>query len=168
MSIRSTGDGSRTLYSERYGQTFHSLHGAVSESRHVFVAGSGLAGRLAAGSASRVLEVGFGTGLNCWLTADAALAGAAELELISLEQAVLPAAVLRGLEFGSVLQQPQLLEEYLKFRESLPEILPAGRFSVELGPQVQLTLLVGEATSQELPTDRKSTRLNSSHVAISY
>jgi len=153
MTIRRTGDGSSTLYSERYGQTFHSLHGAVSESRHVFLTGSGVAGRLAAGQPSRVLEIGFGTGLNCWLTADAALAGGAELELISLEQAVLPAAVLRGLEFGSVLQQPQLLEEYLAFRESLPEVVPAGRFSVKLGPQVQLALLVGEATSQELPTD---------------
>ena len=114
--------------------------------------GSGVAERIASGLASRVLEVGFGTGLNCWLTADAALRSGAPLELVSLEQAVLDADVVRSLEFGSVLERPELLERYLAFRAGLPETVAAGKYGVELGPGVSLQLLVGEATRQELPS----------------
>ncbi len=153
MSVKRTGDGSNTLYSERYGQTFHSHHGAVAESRHVFLEASGMAARLAAGEPGRLLEVGFGTGLNCWLTADAALSAGARLELVSLEQNALPASVVRELNYGTALQNPELLERYLLWREQLPESVPAGRHEVELAANVLLTLLVGEATEQELPED---------------
>lgn len=153
MSVQRTGDGSSTLYSERYGQTFHSHHGAVTESRHVFLQGSGIAQRLAAGQASRVLEVGFGTGLNGWLSADAAMSAGVPLELFSLEQSVLPADVVRSLEYGHLLQEPRLLQRYMQFRAGLPEVVPPGQYSVELGPGVSLRLQVGEATAQQLPVD---------------
>lgn len=151
MSVESTGDGSNTLYSERYGQTFHSHHGAVAESRHVFLEASGIAARLAAGQACRVLEMGFGTGLNCWLTADVAVSAAAPLKIISLEQNVLPGVVLEELDYASALQHPELLERYLAFRAELPETVGTGRHEVLLAANVRLTLLVGEATGQELP-----------------
>ena len=71
--MQDTADGSRTLYSERYAQTFHSDKGAVTESRHVFLEASGVTERVQQGEATTVLEVGFGTGLNFFLTADLAL-----------------------------------------------------------------------------------------------
>jgi tRNA U34 5-methylaminomethyl-2-thiouridine-forming methyltransferase MnmC len=60
-----TEDGSRTLRSEQLGEQYHSLHGAVQESMHVFIE-AGL--RSVEGRAVSVLEVGLGTGLNALLT----------------------------------------------------------------------------------------------------
>ncbi|MGB1670135.1 MAG: hypothetical protein ACPHCT_01565, partial [Flavobacteriales bacterium] len=67
---QSTSDGSMTLHSERFGQTYHSRHGALTESLHVFL-DAGWTERLSSlesGAPLRVLELGLGTGLNALLT----------------------------------------------------------------------------------------------------
>jgi tRNA U34 5-methylaminomethyl-2-thiouridine-forming methyltransferase MnmC len=61
-----TADGSKTIYTERFGEHYHSTFGAVNESEHVFIRAGYLAA--AAVNSVSVLEVGFGTGLNAWLT----------------------------------------------------------------------------------------------------
>ena len=65
-AIEITEDGSATLRSPQCGGvTYHSTRGAVGESRHVFIEN----GFLQTGCDSvRILEAGFGTGLNAWLT----------------------------------------------------------------------------------------------------
>lgn len=63
-----TGDGSSTLYSEKYGETYHSRHGAIQESMHVFI-GMGLAALPQEKQDISILEMGLGTGLNVLLTA---------------------------------------------------------------------------------------------------
>lgn len=60
-----THDGSETLFSYRFSSTYHSMFGAVSESRHVFIQ-NGLSTQ-AGKSRIRVLELGIGTGLNAFL-----------------------------------------------------------------------------------------------------
>lgn len=61
-----TSDGSHSISVEDWGETYHSIHGAVQESRHVYIQ-NGLH-RLDNKSNIRVLEFGFGTGLNALLT----------------------------------------------------------------------------------------------------
>ena len=61
-----TADGSLTLWDERTGQHYHSLHGARRESEHVFIK-NGLDPFLG-NEDLRILELGFGTGLNALLT----------------------------------------------------------------------------------------------------
>lgn len=61
-----TLDGSDTLYSRSYNATYHSLNGAVSESRHVFIQ-HGLNTQLGH-PLLRILEFGFGSGLNPFLS----------------------------------------------------------------------------------------------------
>ena len=63
-----TGDGSSTLFSEKYGETYHSRHGAIQESMHVFIE-MGLAALPPEKTDISVLEMGLGTGLNALLTA---------------------------------------------------------------------------------------------------
>lgn len=60
-----TADGSNTLYNETIGEHYHSAHGALQESKHVFIA-AGLKHGIAQnpGKEISLLEVGFGTGLN--------------------------------------------------------------------------------------------------------
>lgn len=62
-----TADGSHTLYDEVTGEHYHSVRGALTESRHVFIE-SGY--RMVAGQNEifHVYETGLGTGLNALLT----------------------------------------------------------------------------------------------------
>lgn len=60
-----TGDGSPTLFVPGLDEHYHSTHGAVNESMHVFIE-KGLMGVDKTDVA--ILEVGFGTGLNALLT----------------------------------------------------------------------------------------------------
>jgi tRNA U34 5-methylaminomethyl-2-thiouridine-forming methyltransferase MnmC len=71
MNIVQTEDGSSTLFNPEVGEHYHSTHGALQESKHVFLK-SGLEFFLNQEPQHRVsiLEVGFGTGLNYLLSAD--------------------------------------------------------------------------------------------------
>ncbi len=64
-----TDDQSHTLYSEQFGATYHSIRGAKSESKHVFIK-NGLDYIVEHQKLKliNILEIGFGTGLNTWLT----------------------------------------------------------------------------------------------------
>lgn len=146
-----TADGSRTLYSERYRQGFHSAHGAVRETRHVFLEGAGVAARLQAGLETRIVEVGFGTGLSAWLSADLAYERGAALTYLALERELLPAALLEPLQHVRHLRHPELLQRYLAWRAALGAAVPDGRYRLELAPGVTLELLIGEAQAQALP-----------------
>jgi len=60
-----TEDGSHTLYLPELDEHFHSIHGAVQESMHVFIS-NGL--NRCKQTEIHLLEIGFGTGLNALLT----------------------------------------------------------------------------------------------------
>ena len=60
-----TEDGSTTIHIPEWNEQYHSKHGAIQEAKHVFLK-SGL--HLFHNREIQLLEVGFGTGLNCLLT----------------------------------------------------------------------------------------------------
>jgi tRNA U34 5-methylaminomethyl-2-thiouridine-forming methyltransferase MnmC len=63
-----TGDGSHTLKSNHFDATYHSIHGAIEESNVVFIQ-AGLNPFIQQKRENIcILEVGFGTGLNAYLT----------------------------------------------------------------------------------------------------
>jgi tRNA U34 5-methylaminomethyl-2-thiouridine-forming methyltransferase MnmC len=66
MQIINTSDGSQTIYLPEINEQYHSLNGAITESEYVYI-GKGY--RYHQGKNQKVFEVGFGTGLNCLLTA---------------------------------------------------------------------------------------------------
>ncbi|MDW5290513.1 tRNA (5-methylaminomethyl-2-thiouridine)(34)-methyltransferase MnmD [Formosa sp. PL04] len=68
--IITTADGSSTIYLPDLDETYHSRHGAIREALHVFIK-EGLQYRLKKDSELghiSILEIGFGTGLNAFLT----------------------------------------------------------------------------------------------------
>ena len=71
LQVYLTADGSHSIISPQ-GLSYHSKHGAVQESRHVFVE-AGLQHRATDASSLNILEIGFGTGLNALLTLQEAL-----------------------------------------------------------------------------------------------
>ncbi|MCG8235302.1 tRNA (5-methylaminomethyl-2-thiouridine)(34)-methyltransferase MnmD [Tenacibaculum finnmarkense] len=60
-----TSDGSTTIYLPDWDEQYHSKHGAIQEAYHVFIK-SGLA--LQTKPEVSILEIGFGTGLNSFIT----------------------------------------------------------------------------------------------------
>lgn len=64
-----TGDGSVTIHLPEWNEQYHSKHGALAEARHVFIK-SGLHYFIEQNAqvAVSILEIGFGTGLNAFLT----------------------------------------------------------------------------------------------------
>jgi tRNA U34 5-methylaminomethyl-2-thiouridine-forming methyltransferase MnmC len=60
-----TEDGSHSLFVPAIDECYHSTHGAVQESKHIFIEA---ALKQCAKKEIRVLEIGFGTGLNAFLT----------------------------------------------------------------------------------------------------
>lgn len=67
LKIITTQDGSHSLLNEQLNETYHSVHGAIQESLHVFIK-HGLVFVSQRKSSIHILEVGFGTGLNALLT----------------------------------------------------------------------------------------------------
>lgn len=74
LQIRKTEDGSATLYSADLDETYHSVHGAMGESLHVYI-DNGLKQVPAGIQELNILEIGFGTGLNALLSLDHQPAG---------------------------------------------------------------------------------------------
>ena len=85
LSFSITSDGSKTLYNAEVGEHYHSRHGALQESKHVFIE-SGLRYYLNNGSRKvNILELGFGTGLNFLISAEYCFSNGIELEFIGIE-----------------------------------------------------------------------------------
>ncbi len=63
--IITTGDGSKTIYIKDWDEQYHSKHGAIQEAYHVFIR-NGL--DLFQNASLNILEIGFGTGLNAFIT----------------------------------------------------------------------------------------------------
>jgi tRNA U34 5-methylaminomethyl-2-thiouridine-forming methyltransferase MnmC len=60
-----TSDGSTSIHLPEWEENYHSKHGAIQEAQHVFIK-NGLS--FCKGQSVSVLEIGFGTGLNAFIT----------------------------------------------------------------------------------------------------
>ena len=65
MEIEKTADGSYTLFVPELNEHYHSVKGALTESEHIFI-NMGL--KHSQATSPHILEIGFGTGLNAFLT----------------------------------------------------------------------------------------------------
>ncbi|HEX8270679.1 MAG TPA: tRNA (5-methylaminomethyl-2-thiouridine)(34)-methyltransferase MnmD [Flavobacterium sp.] len=63
--IITTSDGSTTIRIDEWDECYHSKHGAIQEAYHVFIK-NGLS--LLNGKEASIMEIGFGTGLNAFIT----------------------------------------------------------------------------------------------------
>ncbi len=106
--IQITEDGSHTLFSEMAGQTYHSSHGAVQESRHIFISQLMAQQSTVNGQQLSVLEIGFGTGLNALLTAQWARENGVKVDYTTIELYPLKEEVYRELNYGRLLGDEEL------------------------------------------------------------
>ncbi|TGE27758.1 SAM-dependent methyltransferase [Hymenobacter metallicola] len=108
VEVRTTADGSSTLYVPALDEHYHSTHGALQEAQHVYL-GAGLEPKLDAATPVRVLEIGFGTGLNALLTLQRSLSASQVIEYDTLEKYPLPPAVIQSLGVERYVLNPELL-----------------------------------------------------------
>lgn len=97
--IIETEDGSHTLYIAGLDEHYHSIHGAVQESQHVFIT-AGLEAMEDKPELS-ILEVGFGTGLNAWLTLQKIRQTGQKVHFVSIEKYPLQASEYELLNFAT-------------------------------------------------------------------
>ncbi len=101
--ITTTADGSKTLYVPDLDEHFHSIHGAVQESKHVFIQ-SGF--QHIVSNHVHVFEVGFGTGLNALLTYIEAQKRECVVRYSSIEKFPLTEPEYRNIKYSSFLNLP--------------------------------------------------------------
>lgn len=144
INLQSTADGSPTLYLPDLDEHYHSVKGALAESLHVYVdcGWRHRASSLPETRPLRVFEVGFGTGLNAALTAQAALTEAIPTQYFSIELHPLRAPLTRQL----LDSQPALLRPYFDAVNSAPWGLP-----VEVNPRFTLTKINADLLTTSLP-----------------
>ncbi|MCS7004558.1 MAG: tRNA (5-methylaminomethyl-2-thiouridine)(34)-methyltransferase MnmD [Cytophagales bacterium] len=106
LTILNTADGSATLYSNELNETYHSSKGAYTESVHVFIQ-NGLRFFLESHAECRVLEVGFGTGLNTILAYQTSQELNKKIFYVGLEPFPLDISIIKQLRYENVL--PSLL-----------------------------------------------------------
>ena len=105
MDFVTTGDGSKTIYNAEVGEHYHSKHGALQESKHVFLK-SGLQFYLDKNNTAEasILEIGFGTGLNFILTADYVTQNKLQLDYCGIEAFPLDVDVIKGIGYDEYVE----------------------------------------------------------------
>jgi tRNA U34 5-methylaminomethyl-2-thiouridine-forming methyltransferase MnmC len=142
--IRETKDGSTTLFVPELNEHYHSINGALQESLHVFIR-AGLEHVLAQASRVRLLEVGFGTGLNALLTLQRVLGQPAAVHYDTLEKYPLAWDLIRAMHFEKFILNPELLG-YLPPLHQTP-----WEQAVALLPNFTLRKLQADLQTQVLP-----------------
>jgi tRNA U34 5-methylaminomethyl-2-thiouridine-forming methyltransferase MnmC len=97
-----TEDGSHTLYLPNIDECYHSSHGAIQESKHIFIE-AGL--KQCAKTEITILEVGFGTGLNALLASIWAEKSGTKVKYITLEKFPLELESSLALNYATILEE---------------------------------------------------------------
>ncbi|PWJ36002.1 tRNA (5-methylaminomethyl-2-thiouridine)(34)-methyltransferase MnmD [Sediminitomix flava] len=106
IKVIETNDGSSTLFNEELNETYHSSHGALTESEYVFIKAGVEAILPTCGNHLKIFEVGFGTGLNAILTIKEALKHPdVQFHYVSVEAFPLKEEIVAQLNYKSLLDE---------------------------------------------------------------
>ncbi|KAA6317287.1 tRNA 5-methylaminomethyl-2-thiouridine biosynthesis bifunctional protein MnmC [termite gut metagenome] len=97
--IEKTADGSDTLFVPLLNEHYHSIRGARTESQHVFV---DMGMKQSTAVNPRILEIGFGTGLNAFLTLLATEELHKQIHYTGIELYPLSGKTIAKLEYGNI------------------------------------------------------------------
>ncbi len=109
-----TADGSKTLYVAEMDEHYHSFRGAYTESRHIFI---DMGFRKADKKEARILEVGFGTGLNAILTLIEACRSGIKVQYDTFELYPLSLEIIEMLDYPDNFF-PDFQEEYYRLHRA--------------------------------------------------
>ena len=142
LKVIETQDGSHSVFSEKFGVSYHSKYGAVQESRHVFIE-EGLFVKALVKKQFRILEMGFGSGLNAFLSFLEAEKRQLQLHYTTVEAYPLPVELALELNYPAILNAESQASAFAELHES------AWNEDVRLSPNFTLRkilLPIEEAT----------------------
>lgn len=114
IKLEKTADGSYTLFVPEMDEHYHSVKGALTESEHIFI-NMGLKHTTIA--EPHILEIGFGTGLNAFLTLLEAEGNQRKIHYTTLEKYPLDTEVLQQLNYPEIIA-PEAAELYYKMHQA--------------------------------------------------
>lgn len=172
ITIKVTDDGSHTLYHQKLNEHYHSVHGALQESRLVFIE-YGLQYVLPNLAEINLLEVGFGTGLNALLAVIEAKKQKRKINYVAIEPYPLGQDWIEKLNYPTLIAgteaagyfnklhaagwvYPVYLSDYFilsKLQANIQDVaLNEGKFNLvffdAFGPEVQPELWTAEVFGQ--------------------
>jgi len=115
VEIRTTGDGSHTLFVPELNENYHSYHGAYAESMHVFIH-KGIEQMLHQDTI-RIFEVGFGTGLNAILSFAFSQSKKHKISYTGIEKYPVDLNLIEQLNYKDHWKDRQLNEVYMKLHQ---------------------------------------------------
>lgn len=136
MKLEQTADGSYTLYVPELDEHYHSVKGALTESQHIFI-DMGL--KHSSVPAPRILEIGLGTGLNCFLTFLSSEETGRKIHYTGIERFPLQEEVVRTLDYPSLIGKGHD-DDYFAIHQA-----PWGE-DVSLSPSFTLHKIEGDFT----------------------
>ncbi|MDR1180505.1 MAG: tRNA (5-methylaminomethyl-2-thiouridine)(34)-methyltransferase MnmD [Bacteroidales bacterium] len=107
-----TADGSSSIYVESLDECYHSIHGAIQESEHIFIQSGLYSDNLKRMQTVSILEIGFGTGLNALLTYFFANKTGQKIYYLAIEPYPLSTEELKALNYSDKLSFPQTDEVF--------------------------------------------------------
>ncbi|MFC4720836.1 tRNA (5-methylaminomethyl-2-thiouridine)(34)-methyltransferase MnmD [Geojedonia litorea] len=124
--IITTADGSKTIHIEGWNEHYHSVYGAIQEANHVFIK-HGLLFYFESIAKNRahpvsILEIGFGTGLNAFITFLECQNHSAKINYVGVEAFPLPFHELEQLNYIEQLSAQQFTNTFKAFHECPWEI----------------------------------------------
>lgn len=140
-----TADGSHTLFVPELNEHYHSVHGAIRESRHVFT-GEGF--QKLNKIEIKILEVGFGTGLNALLTFDEAKIKNVSVEYYAVEPFPLNAEEIRKLNYCLFIGSDYIEDIFYKMHQA------QWGATAEITKTFILTKINASINSLDLPQNR--------------
>lgn len=113
LKVITTSDGSHSLLHEALNETYHSVHGAIQESVHVFIkSGFDFLTDNREHDNIKILEVGMGTGLNALLTLQQCIQKKIKAYYETLEAFPVDLATVRLLNYNTVPQMNNVAQYF--------------------------------------------------------
>lgn len=113
--IIQTLDGSTTIHLKEWDECYHSKHGAIQEAQHVFIK-NGLS--LFENQSVSILEIGFGTGLNAFITFLEAKKLNQTIDYVGVEAYPVSAAEVLAMNYVAELNAGNEIQIFEKMHES--------------------------------------------------
>ena len=113
--IIQTSDGSTTIHLPDWNESYHSKHGAIQEAYHVFIQ-NGFS--LYIGKPVSILEIGFGTGLNAFITFLESQKSGQKVDYIGVEAYPISAAEVLSMNYVPALNANEYSEVFDKMHQS--------------------------------------------------
>jgi tRNA U34 5-methylaminomethyl-2-thiouridine-forming methyltransferase MnmC len=103
--IIQTEDGSTSIFIPEWNESYHSKHGAIQEAYHVFIK-SGFS--LFEGKPVSILEIGFGTGLNAFITSIEAEKNNQRVNYVGVEAYPISDEEIASMNFASLIDSNKM------------------------------------------------------------